>query len=89
MSKYALRLPNSLYEAAQRLARADGVSLNQFIATAVAEKVSALDTADYLARRGQGADVDAYRQVLAQVPDTSPVAGDELADGDVVSGNGA
>jgi hypothetical protein len=85
MSKYALRLPDSLYEAARRLARADGISLNQFIATAVAEKVSALDTADYLARRGQDADLDAYRRVLERVPDATPVVGDELPDGSPAS----
>lgn len=80
MSKYALRLPDSLYKAAQQLAQADGISLNQFIATAVAEKVSALSAADYLARRGEQADLEAYRRVLEQVPDVPPMAGDELPD---------
>lgn len=88
MSKYALRLPDSLYQAAQRLARADGISLNQFIATAVAEKISALDTADYLTRRGDDADVDAYRRVLGQVSDAPPVVGDELPDKDAGSDEG-
>lgn len=78
MSKYALRLPDSLYEAAQHLARADGISLNQFIATAVAEKVSALNTAEYLARRAEKADVDAYQQILWRVPDVPHGVGDEL-----------
>jgi len=53
----------------------------------VAEKVSALDTANYLAQRGQSADLDAYRRVLARIPDSSPVAGDELPDEDATSQN--
>jgi len=85
MSKYALRLPDSLYKAAQQLAQADGISLNQFIATAVAEKVSALSAADYLARRGEHADLETYRRVLEQVPDVPTVAGDELPDEDIAS----
>ena len=46
-STYPLRLPRSLKEAAKRLSRADGTSINQFVATAVAEKVSALQTARF------------------------------------------
>jgi hypothetical protein len=54
MSKaaYPLKLPASVKAAATRLAKADGVSLNQFIAVAVAEKVGVLETAqDFLQRR--------------------------------------
>ena len=48
-STYPLRLPKSLKEAAAHIAREDGTSFNQFVATAVAEKVSAMKTADFLA----------------------------------------
>lgn len=54
-SNYALRLPASLKKAAEVVAREDGSTLNQFIVSAVAEKVSALKTAEYFtgrARRG-------------------------------------
>jgi hypothetical protein len=56
MSKaaYPLKLPASVKAAATRLAKADGVSLNQFIAIAVAEKVGVLETADKLLRRREG-----------------------------------
>jgi hypothetical protein len=51
-STYPLKLPASVKTAAARLAKTDGVSLNQFIAVAVAEKVGVMDTAaDFLARR--------------------------------------
>ena len=55
-STYPLKLPTSVKAAAARLAKADGVSLNQFIAAAVAEKVGVLETADeFLRRRGGSA----------------------------------
>jgi hypothetical protein len=46
-SAYALKLPHSVKNAAQRLAAVDGVSLNQFIAVAVAEKIGAIESADF------------------------------------------
>ena len=78
MSQYALRLPDSLFEAARKLAEADNVSMNQFFAIAIAEKVAALSTAEYLAQRSKNADVDAYYGVLAKVKDAPPVTGDEV-----------
>ena len=51
-SAYPLKLPASVKAAAARLAKADGVSLNQFIAVAVAEKVGVMETAqEFLQRR--------------------------------------
>ena len=50
-SNYALRLPTSLKKAVEAVAREDGTTLNQFIVCAVAEKLSALKTADYFAER--------------------------------------
>ena len=53
-SAYPLKLPASVKAAAARLAKADGVSLNQFIAVAVAEKVGVLETAQELLERRAG-----------------------------------
>ena len=53
-SAYPLKLPASVKTAAARLARADGVSLNQFIAVAVAEKVGVIETAGEFLRRRAG-----------------------------------
>jgi hypothetical protein len=50
-SNYALRLPASLKRAVEEVAREDGTTLNQFIVSAVAEKLAALRTADYFAKR--------------------------------------
>src|SRR3989304_5370317 len=57
MSAMSLRLPNSLHEAAKELAEREGISVNQLVATALAEKLSALMTVEYLqarAKRGGG-----------------------------------
>jgi hypothetical protein len=53
-STYPLKLPTSVKTAAARLAKADGVSLNQFIAAAVAEKVGVIETARELLERRAG-----------------------------------
>jgi hypothetical protein len=78
MSAINLRLPESLHRRVRELARRENISINQFISTALAEKMSALMTEDYLrerAERGRRADFD---RVLAKVKDRAPVEGDEL-----------
>ena len=52
-SNYALRLPASLKHSIEQVARYDGTSLNQFIVTAIAEKLSAIKTADYFVGRAK------------------------------------
>jgi hypothetical protein len=76
-SNYALRLPASLKKSAEEVAREDGTTLNQFIVTAVAEKVAALRTADYFAERAKRGDVEAALQFLGRSGGEPPSAGDE------------
>jgi len=80
MSKanYALRLQPSLKSAAERLAAAEGTSLNQFINVAVAEKLSALETEDFFRTRAAKGDRQAFLGFLDGGRNESPVAGDEL-----------
>ncbi|MBK1842601.1 pilus assembly protein HicB [Azospirillum sp. YIM B02556] len=81
MSKatYPLKLPASVKDAAARLAREDGVSLNQWIAAAVAEKVGAVETAaSFLKARADTATGSGLRSFLDRVPDRPPQTGDEL-----------
>ena len=78
MSTLSLRLPESLHRKLRELADRDEVSINQFIATAVAEKAAALLTVDYLEERARRGDVKLFDRVLAQVPDVPPDPGDEL-----------
>ena len=81
MSKgtYPLKLPASVKNAAAQLAKTDGVSLNQFIAAAVAEKVGSLRTAETLLahRAGKARPKDLLRY-LRRAPKTAPVSGDEM-----------
>ena len=78
MSSLSLRLPDSLHQKIRELAEQDDISINQFIATAVAEKAAALLTVSYLEERGRRADPRLVDRILRRVPDVPPVPGDEL-----------
>lgn len=80
MSNLSLRLPNSLHRKIRELAARDDVSINQFIASAAAEKTAALLTIDYLEERARRADPGLVDRILDRVPDVSPMPGDELPD---------
>ncbi len=76
--KYPLQLPASLKEAATRLAKEDGVSLNQWIVAAVSQKVGAIETAkSFLAARGARAIEGDLKHYLDKAPDVPPEPGDE------------
>ena len=78
-SSYPLKLPQSVKEAAQRLAKADGVSLNQFIASAVAEKVGTLNAVDeFLKERAGSSTPSDMLPILGAVPNSDPLPGDEV-----------
>ena len=77
MSTLSLRLPNSLHERIRQLAEAEGVSINQFIATAVAEKTAALLTDEYLSQRADRASRAKFRKALGRIPDRPADEGDE------------
>jgi len=81
MSTLSLRLPESLHERARVLAQQEGVSINQLIATALAEKISALDTVGYLRDRASRGSREAFLAALNEVPDAEPMPGDELPPG--------
>lgn len=78
MSALSLRLPDSVHRHIKELAQQEGVSINQFISSAVAEKVSAIATEDYLQQRAKRADKQAFQRLLAKVPNREVVSGDEL-----------
>ncbi len=82
VNTYPLKLPASVKAAAARLAKQDGVSLNQWISSAVAQKVGAVETAaEFFRRRAAGSEEDAFLKSLDMVPHSDPEAGDELPDG--------
>jgi hypothetical protein len=74
---YPLRLPRSLKEAVVRLSREDRTSINQFVATAVAEKVSALQTARFFTDRKARADFKAFDRIMNRKGGKPPRDGDE------------
>ncbi len=65
----SLRLPASLHRAARELAKEEGVSINQLVTTALAEKVAVLRTVDYLRERAARGDGGDWERILAAVPD--------------------
>jgi hypothetical protein len=78
-SNFALRLQPSLLEELRKAAEAEGVALNQLINVAVAEKVSALRTAEYFQERGRRADRAATLRILQRAgKGNAPMQGDEL-----------
>ena len=74
----AIRLPESVRARVRALAEREGVSINQLIATAVAEKLSALDTEEYLERRAKRGSRARFRRALRAVPDVPPDDADRL-----------
>lgn len=75
---YPLRLPRSLKEAVERLSREDGTSMNQFVATAVAEKVSALETARFFSDRKARANFKVFDRIMSRRGGKPPRKGDEI-----------
>lgn len=69
MSTLSVRLPDSLHKMAREIARQDHISMNQFIISAVAEKISAMTTETYLRERAERATEEKFRAALAAIPD--------------------
>lgn len=80
MRTISVRLPDSLHSMAKALASQDNASMNQFIASAVAEKVSALATETYLHERAQRASAAKFEAALAAVPAAKRDDFDAIAD---------
>ena len=80
MSNYPLRLPEALMDDARGMAKAQGVSINQFLATVIAERVGELKALSHIRSRISRVDLAKAQAVLALVPDRPPTEGDELPD---------
>ncbi len=78
MSTLSLRLPESIHQKLGEVAEKEGVSINQLINSAVAEKLSALLTEKYLSERASRGDRKAFTSVLAKIPNAPAARGDEL-----------
>ena len=78
MSSLSLRLPDSLHRHLKHAAEVDGISVNQFVSLAVAEKLSALQTYDIIAERAKGSSRVAFLQAMSLVPNGPVIEGDEV-----------
>jgi uncharacterized protein (DUF1778 family) len=72
MSTLSLRIPNSLHEQIRQLAKREGISINQFVASAAAEKMTALLTEEYIEERAKRASSKNFQKVLKKIPDVEP-----------------
>jgi uncharacterized protein (DUF1778 family) len=77
-ASYPLRLPQSLKRAVADAAARDGISINQFIMLAVAEKLAVIDTVRFFAERSERADLARFEQLLNRQGGEPPQPGDEL-----------
>jgi predicted transcriptional regulator len=78
MGALSLRLPESLHRKLGEVAEREGVSINQLISSAVAEKMSALMTEEYLEARAKQASRRKFKAVLAKIPDVEPDQSDRI-----------
>ncbi len=78
MSTLSLRLPESLHKQVRELAKKEGISINQFLATAVAEKMSALMTEEYLEARAKRGSREGFERAMAKVKNRTPDTHDQI-----------
>jgi hypothetical protein len=76
MSSYALRLPESLKLAAKRIAAADDTTMNQFFVVAIAEKISAMETAKFFEQRAASGKADAAQAAWDKVGSDAAMSDD-------------
>jgi hypothetical protein len=67
-----IKIPDSLMKHIRHLAESEGISVDQFIASAIAEKASAWDTMEYLEERAKRGSRDSFLKALSEVPDAEP-----------------
>ena len=73
MGTLSIRIPDYLHKGLRELADKEGISINHLITLAIAEKLSALATEDYIAQRAAKGSRAKYEAVLAKVPDVEPL----------------
>jgi hypothetical protein len=78
MSALSLRLPKSMYEQMRELSQEEGISMNQFVLLAIAEKIATLMTVEYLEARAKRGSREKFLAVLAKAPDAEPEDYDKL-----------
>lgn len=80
MSTMTIQMPDSIKREVETLAARDGISADQFLSTAAAEKVSALRTVEFLRNEAEKGSREDWEFVLSRVPARPPLAGDEVSE---------
>jgi len=80
MSTVSLRLPNFIHKEVREIAKKEGISINQFITTALAEKMSALRTLEYLEKRALRGDRRKFEKAISKIADVPPDTQDVIAE---------
>jgi hypothetical protein len=78
MNLATVAIPDSLYERLKLIAEQQQVSVDQFVAAAVAEKMAVVEKEGYIARRANRADEKKFQEALDKIPDTAPAEYDAL-----------
>lgn len=78
MGALSLRLPESIHRHIREISKAEGVSINQLISSAITERISAIMTEEYLKKRAERADLKDMETILRKVAYRKPLEGDEL-----------
>ena len=78
MSTISLRVPDSLHKKVREIAKTDNISINQFINSALAEKIAAFLTQEYLEERAKRGSREKFEKVLSKVSDIPPEEYDRL-----------
>ena len=78
MSVLSLRIPESIHTKVKEISKKEKISINQFIASALSEKLSAFMTEDYIQRRAKNASEKKFFAALKKVPDAQPDENDRI-----------
>jgi len=78
MSTLSIRIPDSLHKVIKKFSQEDHISINQFISSAVAEKVTAFETEKYIQNRGQIGSTEKFLSVLNSVSNETPDSFDQI-----------
>ena len=78
MSTLSLRIPDSIHKQVKSLSKKDHISINQFISSALSEKLSAYMTEEYIAKRAKRSSKSKFKAAMNEVPDEAPDIFDKI-----------
>mgnify|MGYP006304404997 CR=1 FL=1 len=78
MSTLSLHLSDTIYRHVKEIAEKEGISIDQFISSAISEKISAIGTENEILERSKKANLQDFEKILKKVPDRKPLPGDEI-----------